>query len=129
MSAGQVLFVCLFILVTRPLVMRESPNTYSHWGPRDKPIGTLRVVTARELFVLSGSFTFHSVSDTVPPFTQPCMGASTLMLKGKNYTIISTSLSRNGPRAWAAAVTGAHATTTLVLLLLLLQPRRFKETL
>ena len=33
-----------------------------HCGPRDRPIGTLREVNARELVVLSGSFTSHSKS-------------------------------------------------------------------
>ena len=40
--------------------MQESVNTYFHHSPRDRPIGTLRVVTARELVILSGSFTSHS---------------------------------------------------------------------
>ena len=56
--------VCLFVLVlvTRPRITQESVNAYFHCGPRDRPIGTLRVVTARELVVLSGSFTFHPKS-------------------------------------------------------------------
>ena len=42
--------VCL-VLVTRPVIVQESVNTYFHCGPRDMPIGTLRVFTARELVV------------------------------------------------------------------------------
>ena len=45
------------ILVTRPGITQESVNTYFRCGPRDRPIGTLRVVTTRELAVLSCPFT------------------------------------------------------------------------
>ena len=56
--------VCLFIfvLVTRPGITQASVNTYFHCSLRDRPLGTLRVVTARGLVILSGSFTSHSKS-------------------------------------------------------------------
>ena len=55
-------FCLLFIWVTRPGTMQESVNSYFHCGPRDKPVGTLRVVAARELVFLSGSFTSQAKS-------------------------------------------------------------------
>ena len=64
---------CLFVLVTRPGTVQEVyHNTCFHCGPRDRPLGTLRVVTARELDVPSGSFTSHSfkVSEAALPLAQ-----------------------------------------------------------
>ena len=41
---------------------QERANAYFHCGPRDRPIGTPRMVTARELVVLSGSSMSNSKS-------------------------------------------------------------------
>ena len=48
-----------FVVVTRPEIIQESANTKFHCGPGERPIETLRVVTAREFVALSGSFSSH----------------------------------------------------------------------
>ena len=57
------LFVCLFVLVSRPGITQESvlhATLVSIAVPEtDRPIGTPRVATTRDLVVLSGSFTSH----------------------------------------------------------------------
>ena len=54
--------ICLFVLNTRPGIIQESVNTTFHCCPRDRPIRTLKVVTVRDLVVLSGSSKSHSKS-------------------------------------------------------------------
>ena len=55
-------FVCLFYSLDQGQCKKTYNNTYFHCSPRDRPIGTLRVVTARKLVVLSGSSMSHPKS-------------------------------------------------------------------
>ena len=76
--------------------------------------GTLRVITARELVVLSGSFTSHfQVSETAPPFTWSCEPREihSLQCWGARNKFPHAYPARTEDWTRGRRVTGAHATT------------------
>ena len=75
-------------------------------------IGTLRVVTVKELVVLRGSFYIPlKVSEMAQPFTLSCQPQEIVSNAEGCEKQIFTNLSWNGPPTWTAGVTGPHTTT------------------
>ena len=86
------------------------------WSIYFRCIGTLRVVTARELVVLSGSFTSYSMLvRTAPPFTWSCEPREIHNLQRWRARSKSPQASpaHDGDWTWGRRVTGAHATTCM----------------